>query len=66
MSLHHELLYKYDQHASTPVGLTASAKPKYVTPKVIFDTVVCTVVYGSYTTCSLLAIIISRSISSLV
>ena len=28
--------YMYDQHASTPVGLAASAKHKYVTPKVMF------------------------------
>ena len=32
----HELICMYDQHTSTPVGLAASAKPKYVTPKVMF------------------------------
>ena len=26
----------YDQHTLTPVGLAVSAKPKYVTPKVMF------------------------------
>ena len=38
MSLRHELLYNimYNQHASTPVGLATSAKPKYVTLKVMF------------------------------
>ena len=35
VSLHYELLNMYDQYASTPVGLAASAKPKYVTLKVM-------------------------------
>ena len=54
----------YDQHASTPVGLAESAKPKYVTLKVMFE--YCCLYCGMQKLYYVLppGYIISRSISS--